>query len=109
MRVQNTKHTTVSYYKQASRAGEGFGNRSSSRFHTETTSFVGPGKYSPAMGAQSNVDKDKGHSGKLKSTAPRFLKKVTSEAQHHAAIDEATLVLVLYEAPTDRMIRRISR
>ena len=71
VRVQQTKHNTVSYYKQASRAGEGFGNRSGSRFHHETTSFVGPGKYSPA--AQGQV-KDRtgggGHSGKLKTTAP---------------------------------------
>ena len=80
VRVQNTKHTTVSYYKQASRAGEGFGNRSAPRFRTETTSFVGPGKYSPAVAAQSNLQNKKGHSGKLKSTAPRFLKKATSEA-----------------------------
>jgi len=81
VRVQQTKHNTVSYYKQASRAGEGFGNRSGSRFHHETTSFVGPGKYSPA--AQGQV-KDRtgggGHSGKLKTTAPRFIKKAQSEA-----------------------------
>ena len=82
VRVQAAKHNTVSYYKQASRAGEGFGNRSSSRFRHETNSFVGPGKYTPDS---SGKYKEKGyagggHSGKLKSTGPRFLKTQTSDA-----------------------------
>ena len=79
VRVQATKHNTVSYYKQASRAGEGFGNRSSARFNHDTTSFVGPGKYSPTQAVKERIGGG-GHSGKLKSTAPRFLKKPTSAA-----------------------------
>ena len=82
VRVQATKHNTVNYYKQASRAGEGFGNRSASRFRHETASFVGPGKYTPDRNAESRERgySGGGHSGKLKSTGPRFLKVVTSEA-----------------------------
>ena len=81
VRVQATKHNTVNYYKQASRAGEGFGNRSSSRFHHETASFVGPGKYSPDPHGPARAGlAGGGHSGKLKSTGPRFLKNNQSEA-----------------------------
>lgn len=75
VRVQHQKHNTVSYYKQASRAGEGFGNRSSSRFIHESSSFVGPGKYTPdPSGANTRPSSYTGgnHSGKLKSTGPRF-------------------------------------
>ena len=35
---------------------------------------MGPGKYSPVV-----VANEAGHSGKLKSTAPRFLKKAQTE------------------------------
>ena len=105
VRVQAQKHTTVNYYKQvsartlcmccpstfdltcvtmwqASRAGEGFGNRSSARFLHETASFVGPGKYSPdpAGPPRPSGYGGGGHSGKLRSTGPRFLKTVTSAA-----------------------------
>ena len=80
VRVQQAKHTTVSYYKQASRAGEGFGNRSSSRFNSGTVDRVGPGKYSPALATHGALATSSGHSGKLKSTAPRFLKKPQSDA-----------------------------
>ena len=68
--------------KQASRAGEGFGNRSASRFRHETTSFVGPGKYSPDPSGSSREKGYSGgaHSGKLKSTGPRFMKTPTSAA-----------------------------
>ena len=82
VRVQATKHNTVNYYKQASRAGEGFGNRSSARFLHETSSFVGPGKYTPdPQGAPKASGYTGGnHSGKLKSTGPRFLKSQSSDA-----------------------------
>jgi len=79
VRVQQAKHNTVSYYKQASRAGEGFGNRSSSRFNYETVSRVGPGKYSPAAAAKDRQGGG-GHSGKINYSAPRFLKKPQSDA-----------------------------
>lgn len=67
---------------QSSRAGEGFGNRSSSRFLHETSSFLGPGKYSPDPIGQPKGSGYTGgaHSGKLKSTAPRFIKTFTSDA-----------------------------
>ena len=99
VRVQQAKHNTVAYYKQASRAGEGFGNRSGARFRYETNSFVGPGKYTPDA---SGKYKEKGyagggHSGKLKSTGPRFLKTQTSDAPgpgkytpRHTLIDART-------------------
>ena len=79
VRVQQAKHNTLSYYKQASRAGEGFGNRSSSRFRHQTASFVGPGKYSPDPHGPARHSAG-GHSGRLKTTGPRFLKPPTSEA-----------------------------
>ena len=47
IKVQQRKHTVQSYYKQPSRAGEGFGNRSSPRFREEATSLLGPGKCAP--------------------------------------------------------------
>lgn len=78
VRVQATKHNTASYFKQASRAGEGFGNRSSSRFEHQTPSFLGPGKYTPDP-----VAKPKGvghHSGRLHTTAPRFAPPPASQA-----------------------------
>ena len=67
---------------QASRAGEGFGNRSSSRFLSETASFVGPGKYTPDPKGQPKGSGYTGgaHSGKLKQTGPRFLKPASSAA-----------------------------
>jgi hypothetical protein len=82
VRVQATKHSTQNYYKQASRAGEGFGNRSGARFRYETSSFVGPGKYSPSPSGAPGKAKYSGggHSGMLKSTAPRMLKTQVSEA-----------------------------
>ena len=79
VRVQSAKHNTVAYYKQASRAGEGFGNRSGSRFKHENQSFVGPGKYSPAESVKRRTGGGK-HSGNLKSTAPRFAQRPASVA-----------------------------
>ena len=49
IKVQQRKHTVQSYYKQPSRAGEGFGNRSSPRFREEATSLLGPGKCAPPV------------------------------------------------------------
>ena len=82
VRVQQQKHNTIAYYKQASRAGEGFGNRSSARFTSETSSFVGPGKYTPDPSGPPRPSgyTGGGHSGKLKSTGPRFLKHEPSVA-----------------------------
>ena len=81
VRVHGAKRTTQDYYKQASRAGEGFGNRSASRFRYETSSFVGPGKYTPDSSKTKSTSYTGGaHSGKLKSTAPRFLKTATSDS-----------------------------
>ena len=79
VRVHGTRRTTAQYYAQASRAGEGFGNRSASRFKSSSTSFVGPGKYTPGLTAKS-VRPVGRHSGSLKSTAPRFLSKPASAA-----------------------------
>ena len=79
VRVHGTRRTTAQYYAQASRAGEGFGNRSASRFKSSSTSFVGPGKYTPGHTAKS-VRPVGRHSGSLKSTAPRFLSKPASAA-----------------------------
>lgn len=79
VRVQTARHNTASYYKQASRAGEGFGNRSSSRFKHANNSFVGPGKYSPAHAVKGKSGGGK-HSGNLKSTAPRFQQRPASAA-----------------------------
>lgn len=47
VKVQQKKHTVALYYKQASRAGEGFGNRSSPRFRDPNPTLIGPGKYKP--------------------------------------------------------------
>ncbi|KAL1519819.1 hypothetical protein AB1Y20_023325 [Prymnesium parvum] len=73
VQVQNAKHSTVQYYKQASRAGEGFGNRSAPRFKDQTSSYLGPGKYSPVTDLRAKPLEGSGHSGKLLTTAPRFL------------------------------------
>ena len=82
VRVQQQKHNIISYYKQASRAGEGFGNRSSARFNYETSSFVGPGKYNPDPSGPPKPQMYQGgaHSGKLKTTGPRFQKAAVSAA-----------------------------
>lgn len=47
VKVQQKKQTVALYYKQASRAGEGFGNRSSPRFRDANPTLIGPGKYKP--------------------------------------------------------------
>ena len=79
VKVQHKKHTTAMYFKQPSRAGEGFGNRSSPRFRADETTLLGPGKYNVGTGdasvgkrtdSSSNVGR---HSGKLHTTAPRFV------------------------------------
>ena len=80
VRVHGAKRTTLDYYKQASRAGEGFGNRSAARFKYQTSSFVGPGKYTPDHAPKPSTYTGGGHSGKLKSTAPRFHKTATSDS-----------------------------
>ena len=99
VRVQHTKHNVVSYYKQASRAGEGFGNRSAARFHTDTSTFLGPGKYTPdpAGPPRPTGYKGAGHSGKIKSTGPRFMRTPMSAAPgpgkytpRHTLIDART-------------------
>jgi len=73
VQVQNAMHPTAQYYRQASRAGEGFGNRSSPRFRELAPSYLGPGKYSPQSSVKAKPYIQPGHSGKLLSTAPRFL------------------------------------
>jgi hypothetical protein len=55
VKVQQKKQTVALYYKQASRAGEGFGNRSSPRFRDANPTLIGPGKYKPE-GAPSPSD-----------------------------------------------------
>ena len=76
VKVQHKKHTTKEYFKQPSRAGEGFGNRSAPRFREETHSLLGPGKYAPEQCRPGTGGKAGGgppsHSGKLLHTEPRF-------------------------------------
>lgn len=78
VKVQHKKHTTAMYFKQPSRAGEGFGNRSSPRFRADETTLLGPGKYNVGtadamVGKQTYSASYVGHhSGKMLHTAPRF-------------------------------------
>ena len=76
VKVQHKKHTTKEYFKQPSRAGEGFGNRSAPRFREETHSLLGPGKYAPELSKHAGGRAGRGgppaHSGKLLHTEPRF-------------------------------------
>ena len=77
--VQQRRSTVALYYKQASRAGEGFGNRSSPRFKDLTPSHVGPGRYRSEVAvekASGNPPKDGAvltrHSGKFTTTSERL-------------------------------------
>uniref|UniRef100_A0A7S4B0N5 Uncharacterized protein n=1 Tax=Chrysotila carterae TaxID=13221 RepID=A0A7S4B0N5_CHRCT len=86
VKVQSTKYNTASYYKQASRAGEGFGNRSSPRFRDLDPTHLGPGKYSPSSASsrvsqKSSTSEAKSFSGKLHTTAPRFQETSRSSSQ----------------------------
>ena len=56
VKVQEKKQTVAMYFKQASRAGEGFGNRSSPRFREPNPTLVGPGKYK-SEGARTKSDR----------------------------------------------------
>ena len=88
VKVQQKKHTTKQYFKQPSRAGEGFGNRSAPRFRDETHSLLGPGKYQPELcKAGGRADAQRGakagvstHSGKLLHTEQRFKEDKRSAA-----------------------------
>ena len=77
--MQHKKHTTKQYFKQPSRAGEGFGNRSAPRFRDAAHSLLGPGKYQPELMQGGRADAQRGvkvgvatHGGKLLHTEQRF-------------------------------------
>ena len=81
VKVNQRKYSTRSYYKTASRAGEGFGNRSSPRFRDLDPTLLGPGKYHPEnKQPQISTVAKSSFSGKFTSQGDRFHRlKLSSE------------------------------